>query len=80
MKDFIIYRHSSGEFIFVRRKDISSFKPVFVNKHQYRILVTVGPIQVSVAEVASLEEAEKWVMEQIERIDNDAGAAPAKAK
>lgn len=77
---FIVYKHSSGEFAFVKRSEISSFKPVFVNKHQYRIFVTVGKESFPAAEVDSLDAAEVWILDQIKLIESEDGQYRTSAK
>ncbi len=69
MNKFIVYRHSSGEFCFIRRNHISSFKPEFISKFQYRIMVTADGQEFIAAEVESMEAAEAWIMAQIRLIE-----------
>lgn len=79
MSKFIVYKHSSGEFAFIDRNSITSFKPLFITKHQYRIMVTVGSEKFPVADVDSLEAAEKWILEQIKLIEgSDVGPTNTK--
>lgn len=75
MSKYIIYRHSSGEFCFIKRSSISSFKPEFISKYQYRILVTADGKEFIAAEVESMEAAEAWIMAQIKLVEE--GEAPA---
>jgi len=71
MSKFITYKHSSGQFVIIKRSEISSFRPVFVNKHQYRVMVTVGREDFAAADVETLEEAEKWIAAQIKILETE---------
>lgn len=71
MSQFITYKHASGEFAFIKRESITSFKPLFINQHCYQIVVTVGNEKFPVANAESLAAAEAWIIEQIKLIDGD---------
>lgn len=69
MSNFITYTHENGEVVFVRRSEITSFHPRYVRQFCYRIYVTVGKETYVVHESPSIEEAKRWVEDQISIID-----------
>ena len=69
--NFVIYKHSSGEFAIIKRSEIAAFKPVFITKFQYRIMATVGNQDFAIADVESLEAAEAWILDQIKLIEKE---------
>lgn len=69
MSKFIVYKNDSNQVVFVDRLAITSFETKFVNKNSYRIYVTIGPKELAIASVTSLEEAHAWIDEQIALIE-----------
>lgn len=68
-KTFLVYRHSSGEVVFVKRSAITSFHPKFVSKNLYRIYVTAADKEFPIHEVESIAVAEEWIAGQIKLIE-----------
>lgn len=66
---FLTYEHSSGEVVFVKRTEIASFHPRYIDRANYKIYVTVGPKEFIVHGVESIEAARKWIAEQIALIE-----------
>ena len=78
MNKFITYKHPSGQFVIIKRSEISSFRPVFVNKHQYRVMATVGREDFAVQDVETLQAAEEWILGQIKVLESEESNAGKK--
>lgn len=74
---FLVYEHSSNEVVFVKRDDISSFHPKFIDRNRYQVQVTVGDKSFAIKDCNSIEEARIWITEQIGLIEGDGNSKPA---
>jgi hypothetical protein len=70
-KDYLVYKHDSGEMNFVKRNDISYFAPTYTHPRGYTIFVGVNNESKAIHRVDTLEEAEKWCLDQIQIIEFD---------
>lgn len=70
-KDFLTYKHDSGEINFVKRSDISTFSPTYTHPRGYVIFAGVNQESRAIHRTDTLEEAEDWCLKQIELIEKD---------
>ncbi len=78
MSKFITYEYDSGEIVFIRRADISSFRPVYTHPGKYRVFVTVGKETFVVQDCNTIEDAKDWIREQIAIIENPVASSASK--
>ena len=69
MSKFLIYTHESGEVVFVKRDAVTSYHPKFIEKHKYKINVTVGQETYVVKQCECLEDCLKWIHDEIKAIE-----------
>lgn len=73
MSKFISYETSSGEIVFCKLSEISSFKPKYVDRNKYVVFATVAKEVFPVADFFGIEEAKKWIHSQIALIEKSNG-------
>lgn len=70
-KEFIVFKHDSGQINFVKRDLVSCFQPLFTHPRGYNIVAHFGNEKAVVNKVDTVEEAENWCLEQIAMIEED---------